>query len=133
MDAYLSKRLIPYYRERHNVGILQIDIRRTRGDFEVPLDDFTLDGCVKVIRAAIFPFEPGKVTAWLSEQMLPGRKLEIEVETLRTWPFATMIDDRRLVLDPSFKVIYDIYQTIYRHYRNRPTLPVDDHIVLGEE
>ena len=115
------------------MGILQVTDSRTRRDFEVPLNDFNLDGCYKVIRAAMFPFEPTKVTAWVSEQMFPGKKLEIEVANLRSWPFATMIDERRLVLEPKEKIISHIYEKIYEHYFNRPMTPVDDHIVLGEE
>ena len=44
-----------------------------------------------------------------------------------------MIDERKLIGGPIEEAVRDIYNEIYQFYRNRPALPVDDHIVLGED
>lgn len=88
----------------------------------------------KVIRLAIFPFQPGRVVAFVSENDFTsyGRTIQVTVENLRNHPYKHKVDDRVLVASPGiFSAMF--YECLYLYYRNRPATPVDDHIVLGED
>lgn len=90
-----------------------------------------------VARLAIFPFEPGKATVSVYEEgfRYRGRTFRIEIELLPAYPFTLTIDDP-IVLD-EFAYEHFLFDTLakplFEHFRYRPSLPVDDHIVLGED
>ena len=89
------------------------------------------------IRAGMWPFDTGTVTmSWYE----PGfenldRTLLIEIETVPNYDFKYKVDERAMfrAYDPEAFFVDSICEPIFRHFRYRPSLPVDDHIVLGED
>lgn len=89
--------------------------------------------CYDVVKQAIFPFDPGRVTAWSSElRDFTETDLVVEVDVLRGYPFKTSLSRRSLIEMNPYDVMRSFYKDLFNHYRYRPALPVDDHIVLGE-
>jgi hypothetical protein len=87
----------------------------------------------KSIALGLAPWNPGKITAFYD----PGPSLSrfgpqvtFEVELLPNLPFVTYPDALRN--DPD-AMAFKMAEEAFQFYRNRPALPVDDHIVLGEE
>jgi hypothetical protein len=144
MDAHRSECFISYYSERHDVGILQTDSGGARGDRpdgplakafkEAVAQQRTQDALRMVYRGiqlGLWPWSPGKITAYTEPDFASfGYKLTFTNELLPNLPFVTLPDDLRY--DPE-DLAYKIADEAFHFYRNRPTLPVDDHIVLGEE
>lgn len=93
-------------------------------------DSLMIDAC-NAIAVAIFPFKPGIITGWISED-LSERAIQITVENLPKLNFKINIEDGLIASHPiGFKSL--MLESIFEYYHNRPTLPVDDHILLGEE
>lgn len=82
-----------------------------------------------VVHAALRPFIPRSVLAYLSEDRV------LRVEAL----FGEKIFDVKLHISDALMLAYptDAYSTVYRevfhHFRNRPTPPIEDHILLGAD
>ncbi len=84
------------------------------------------------IDVAIFPFKSGKVTAYLSDDWVErGRTLIVEVENIPNYRFVMSLDLISLTHEPDGGLT-KIYERVFKHYRYRPTIPPDDHIVLGD-
>jgi hypothetical protein len=81
---------------------------------------------------AISPFKPGRIVSYIHEDWGEGRTLRIEVGCLPNHDFVMSLDLISLTREPDGG-LNKIYQRVFHHYRYRPSLPVDDHIVLGEE
>lgn len=96
------------------------------------------EGVGRVIDSAIGPFKPGPLTM----EIAPSETLGSNIITLRliakrlpNYPFSfalsmTAIDKAYF---PEEYVFQAIRQPLFDHFRYRPSLPVDDHIILGEE
>lgn len=87
----------------------------------------------EAITLALRPWLPGKVFVYLSDFISAPNTIVVEVDLLPKWPFAFEIDPfDRLTHDPMC-LAYKVADEAYFWFLKRPTLPVDDHIVLGEE
>lgn len=90
-----------------------------------------------VIRQAIAPFDTGKITISIEEAgfSMSGRTLWFEIETLRSYPFRFKYDEwvAYQAYDPVQYLFESVREPLFNHFRYRPSLPVDDHIVLGED
>jgi hypothetical protein len=84
------------------------------------------------VQKGMWPFDPGKIDAYIHEDWASGRTLRVYVERLPQHDFVMSLDLISLVQQPDGG-LSKIYHRIFNHYRYRPSLPVDDHIVLGEE
>lgn len=89
----------------------------------------------KVVKRAMAPFDTGEVRVSLEERKsLDHRILWIELENVPGLPFRHAFSERT-VAQAYFpeQYLYDsMAEDLFRHFRYRPTLPVDDHIILGE-
>lgn len=99
-----------------------------------PRTDLNAYSMGRVVSDAISPFKPGNAIVWLDEQDFRNnrRTLHVEVGNLPSFPFELDIDRLMLAFTPNV-FISMIFQKVYEHYKNRPTLPIDDHIQLGED
>lgn len=88
----------------------------------------------RVITDAIFPFKPGTVATWLDEVDFDDnrRTLHIQAKALKNYPFRLDVD-RMMLSYPPNAFITEIYQRVFEHFRNRPSIPVEEHIQLGED
>lgn len=90
-----------------------------------------------VIQQAMAPFKTGKATISISDSdsSYNGRTLWFEIEALPTYPFRFKYDEWVVfrAYDPVDYLVQTIKQPLFNHFRYRPSLPVDDHIVLGED
>ena len=85
----------------------------------------------KAIEAGLWPWRPGKITAYTEQNFIRyGPTLTFEVELLRNLPFVAYPD---LLRDDPDTAALKVADEAFHFYRNRPALPVDDHIVLGED
>lgn len=80
----------------------------------------------------VWPFKPGQIDAYIHEDWGSGRTLRVYVENLPNHDFVMSLDLISLTREPDGGLL-KIYQRVFHHYRYRPSLPVGDHIVLGEE
>ena len=81
---------------------------------------------------AIFPFTPGRIVSYIHEDWGQGRTLRVEVENLPNHDFVMSLDLISITREPDGG-LSKIYERLFKHYRYRPSLPVDDHIVLGTD
>lgn len=92
----------------------------------------------EMIVSAMAPFKTGTISLGLDSDVdfyRNGRTLWVELETLPNYPFTFKIDDRAAHrdYDPTRHILNQIAEPLFKHFRYRPSLPVDDHIILGEE
>lgn len=87
----------------------------------------------RIVDWAIFPFHSGKINVytWYDVTYL-NHKLKVTVECLPENDFAFTLNHRELVAYPD-RYMDKFYSALFKHYRYRRTLPVEDHILLGEE
>lgn len=85
----------------------------------------------EAIDEALTPWRSGIVTVYRKDflEFVAGPKFQIEIELLPDLPFEFVPD---FFLDP-VEMMFLIADKAFKFYRNRPALPVDDHIVLGED
>jgi hypothetical protein len=86
----------------------------------------------RTVVEAIAPFKPGQIISYIHEDWGEGRTLRVTVEALPNHDFVMSMDLISLTREPDGG-LNKIYKRLFKHYRYRPALPVDDHIVLGEE
>lgn len=89
-----------------------------------------------IIQQGLFPFHPGNIRLSLEQDFASFiRTLYVEIDAVRIYPFKYKLDERQLwqAYDPEHYVLESIREPLINHLRYRPTLPVDDHIVLGED
>jgi hypothetical protein len=104
-----------------------------RGYYDSMRDNSIMKNLGEAIDIAIAPFKPGRIEAYVSEDFKEfGRSLQVTVESLPDHDFKMPLDIPSMVGEPDGG-LQIIYQKVFHHYRYRPSLPVDDHIVLGEE
>lgn len=87
----------------------------------------------RYIDKALAPWRTGGATAYMSDSMeTRNPKFTIVVNLLPYYPFTYEID--RFKIDKyGEEVAYEIAREAYKFFLNRPTLPIDDHIILGED
>lgn len=87
----------------------------------------------KSIALGLAPWNPGKITSYYEPGPTLNRfgpTLIFEIELLPTLKFVAYPDTLR---DDPDTMAFKIAQEAFKFYRYRPAVPVDDHIVLGEE
>lgn len=107
--------------------------------FQARTDENIFRELGKIVEKAMLPFQTGGVTLSISHaQGLNSRimTLWVEVKTLRDYPFKFKFD--RWILDlayqPTGEIIFDsIADDLFKYFRYRPTLPIEEHIQLGED
>ena len=91
----------------------------------------------KVVKLALWPFDGGNATISRYETGSFGYDLRfrIELEAFPDLPFEFVIDERQIyqAYYPEQFLFDSMKLPLFNHFRYRPSLPVDDHIVLGEE
>lgn len=89
----------------------------------------------EVARRAIFPWDLGKVTVYIDDGERSHRTIWIEFEKFRDLPFKYKFDEWVMMqaFDPQAYLRESMRLPLFEHLRYRPSLPVDDHIVLGED
>lgn len=87
----------------------------------------------RAIELAFLPWNPGRVVCEMRLHLSMADELWLQVELFPETPFVFKIDpfDRRRADPELYNMI--IAEEAFKFYRNRPSLPVDDHIILGEE
>jgi hypothetical protein len=104
---------------------------------ELRTDEPLVDRLSKIIREAMQPFVHG--TVWISifpiDLFDDTVTLEIEIPALPWMPFRYKYSRSHMdrAYYPNDYLITDIREDLFNHFRYRPSLPIDDHIILGEE
>lgn len=106
----------------------------TLGDaFEAWYDDHVIKMIGHVVDNAIFPFNPGKIEAYLWYDIDQwSHTIKATVERLPKHDFLFVINSSETLANPD-NYLDKFYQELFKHFRYRPSLPVDDHILLGED
>jgi hypothetical protein len=86
----------------------------------------------RAIQLGMAPFQTGKIVAYISSWKGWERTVIFEVGRLPYMPFKITFEAMLDSLD--YEQIYaDAAEAAFKFYRYRPSLPIEDHIVLGEE
>jgi hypothetical protein len=87
----------------------------------------------RVVEDAIFPFRPGSVQlyTWYNIDYW-NHTLKVVVELLPDHVFEFLLEGNELMKD-EHAYLNKFYAALFKFYRYRPSLPVEDHIVLGED
>ena len=108
--------------------------------FEPRTDDTTtaVFAITKIVHQAMAPFDPGQVFVSLEPKMdLVSREgmLIVDIQAMRAFPFRFKYDEREIALayNPEAFIVESVARPLFNHIRNRPSLPVEEHIVLGED
>lgn len=90
---------------------------------------------IKIAKLAAFPWDLGHVRVLLDDHQGASRTIWIEFENFPKIPFRFKFDEWSLLkaFDPHSYLRDAIAKPLFDHLRYRPSLPVDDHIILGEE
>lgn len=88
-----------------------------------------------VARLAIWPWDLGNVQISIDDGMRSKRTIWIEFDKFPGLTFRYEFDQWLVLDELDFHAyLYEaMRQPLFNHLRYRPTLPVDDHIVLGED
>ena len=93
----------------------------------------TMGYVYKAVAKAVKPFYPGRITAHQHEMFLgPGPNICIDVQTLPDFRFKYTRDRADILTKSPVDLVVDLAQDAYNYFFYRPALPVDDHIILGE-
>lgn len=86
------------------------------------------------IKEALKPWDAGNATVYVGDQYRSDTNrfmtIVIQIELLPDMPFEYGV---RPDIHSDDEYAHEIGQKAFEFYRNRPTLPVDDHIILGSE
>lgn len=80
------------------------------------------------VNRALWPWRPGSINLYRSENLYGPTKITLELGLLPDMPFVFKFDP---FADPDERVA-EMGRQAFEFYRYRPSLPVDDHIILGE-
>lgn len=88
-----------------------------------------------VARFAMQPWDLGEVTVSIEDDYGSARKIWIEFSRLPGYPFRFMYDQwlAMQAYDPRAYLVDSMREPLFKHLRYRPCLPVEDHIILGED
>lgn len=87
----------------------------------------------RVVDLAIFPFRSGQVQTYTWYDIDYNRyDIKVTVELFPEYVFAFPINYPKLLADPDI-YMESFFEGLFKHFRYRPSLPVEDHIVLGED
>lgn len=82
----------------------------------------------EAVQDGLAPFEPGRIAIYV-DQELSERWIAIKIEGLPNLTFKTKPDWQ---LQDQTRILMSIAEKAFNFYRYREGLPVDDHIILGE-
>lgn len=87
----------------------------------------------RAVEDAIFPFDPGDIQldTWYNIDYW-NHTLRVVVERFPNYDFAFVLSGDDMLRD-EHATLNRFYSELFHHYRYRPALPVDDHILLGED
>jgi hypothetical protein len=87
----------------------------------------------RVVSDAIFPFNPGTIQlyTWYNIDMW-NHTLKVVVERLPDHVFEFVLESSELMKD-EWSYLNKFYGELFKHFRYRRALPVEDHILLGED
>lgn len=83
----------------------------------------------EAVQDGLAPWDPGRIAMYVDEQ-LQDRFIAIKIEKFPNLIFRTKPD--MFLQDPT-RMAMSIAEKAFNFYRYREPLPVDDHIILGEE
>lgn len=87
------------------------------------------------IAAGLAPWKPGKITAYYTDEFAGSLEqfnpiVTFETELLPRLPFSAQLD---LLHDDHHQALLKVADEAFIWFRYRHAVPVDDHIILGEE
>ena len=92
-----------------------------------------------IVQEGMFPFKTGDISLALEQDMDLydfGRTLLIDIDAVRGYTFKYKFNEKELwrdAYDAEDYILQSVAEPLIKHFRYRPSLPVDDHIVLGED
>lgn len=91
----------------------------------------------EIVAKGMAPFKTGVISMAIESEpdfLSRVRTLWIEVETLKRFPFRHKFDERMMpqAYYPDQYLLDAVAQPLFDHFRYRPAVPADDHIILGE-
>lgn len=91
----------------------------------------------EIIQKGMAPFKTGVISMAIESEPDPlsrVRTLWVEAETLKRHPFRHKFDEWMMLQAyyPDRYLLDAVAQPLFDHFRYRPAVPVDDHIILGE-
>jgi hypothetical protein len=91
----------------------------------------------KVVSQAVWPFHLGNAIVWIDDGMMDYRirTIWIELQGLPNYSFKHKFDPDQMMqaYEPHLYLFESMREPLFNHFRYRPCLPVDEHIILGEE
>jgi hypothetical protein len=89
----------------------------------------------RVAKAAMMPWDLGKVTVYIDDNSRSARTVWFEFEKLPGYPFRYQFDEWQMMHAFDLKAYFtdSVRQPLFEHIRYRAALTVDDHIILGED
>ena len=91
----------------------------------------------EIVAKGMAPFKTGVISMAIESEpdfLSRVRTLWVEVETLKRHPFRHKFDEWMMLQAyyPDRDLLDAVSQPLFDHFRYRPAVPVDDHIILGE-
>lgn len=99
-------------------------------------DDDISRTIISFVHQGMWPFRAGRVTLGLDYNIdYMNHTLWVELEDYPDAPFSYKIDDRRMhqAYQPELFLIESVREPLIKHFRYRPRVEPDDHIILGED
>lgn len=84
----------------------------------------------EAVRCGMAPWEPGRIALYRSDDYLGDPEIAIRIERFPELIFKTTLN--LWLMDPA-GMVADVAEKAFKFYRYREALPVEDHIILGEE
>lgn len=84
----------------------------------------------EAVQDGLSPWDPGRIALYNTQDALNGIQVAIRVERFPELVFSTRPD--YILHDPT-TMFLSIAEKAFKFYRYREGLPVEDHIILGEE
>lgn len=83
----------------------------------------------EAVQDGLTPWKPGRIALYIDEH-LHDRSIAIKVESFPSLVFRTKPD---WFLQDATRMMMSIAEKAFNFYRYREALPVDDHVILGED
>lgn len=84
----------------------------------------------EAVRSGLAPWEPGRIAMYRSDDYLGDPEIAIRIERFPELTFKATFD--QWLIDPT-SMVTELAEKAFKFYRYREALPVEDHILLGEE
>lgn len=87
----------------------------------------------EAVDRALAPWNAGKIRGYVHVQLSHPDELWLETELLPSLRFVYAIYPADMLRLTQHEISAGIAKAAFRFFRNRTALPIDDHIVLGED